>query len=110
MAGTSMPLRSPGAGHDGVDGPLTASTCQDWVVATNVLVPPHVGLGVCGWDQSHVMAQLAQLTRPVVGRGTGFHADQTWRQLGEERHDPVAAQRATQGHCSGCIYPVHLED
>lgn len=38
------------------------------------------------------MAELRQLTRPMVRRGTGFHADEARRQSFEERHYLAAAK------------------
>lgn len=33
---------------------------------------------------AHGVAELGELAAPVVGTGTGFHADQTGRQVGDE--------------------------
>jgi hypothetical protein len=42
-----------------------------------VLLSFHERLNVGGWDQTHRVPQLADLTRPVVRTGAGFHRDDT---------------------------------
>src|SRR5215813_3201169 len=42
-----------------------------------VLLPLDERLDVGRRDQAHMMAQLTDLTRPVVRAGTGFHRDDT---------------------------------
>ena len=39
------------------------------------LAPLHEGLDVGGRDQPHLMAELRQFPRPVVGSGAGFRAN-----------------------------------
>ena len=49
------------------------------------------------------MTELHQLTRPIVRRGTGFHADQAWRQRLEERHHLAAAELSPDDDLLGRI-------
>jgi hypothetical protein len=74
-----------------------------------LLVPPDIGFRVGRRDQPYVVAQSGQLARPVMRRGTGFHADQAARQLGEERQNLGAAQRPADRHRPRPINPMHLE-
>ena len=58
MAGTSpamtrleaRPWRNLKLGHDGVDGPLTASVCQSWVITTNQREPSAMNVSTIGLD------------------------------------------------------------
>src|SRR5580700_5287614 len=55
-----------------------------------VLLPLDEWLNV-GWrDQSHAMAQLADLARPIVRAGTGFHRDDT-RRLRRQKAEQLRA-------------------
>ena len=49
-----------------------------------MLVGLHVGFDALLRHEPDLMAQLAQLAGPMVGAGAGLHADQAWRQVGEE--------------------------
>ena len=44
-----------------------------------VLVALDVGLHIPRRHQTHLVAELRQLARPIVRRGTGLHADQARR-------------------------------
>jgi hypothetical protein len=57
-----------------------------------VLVALDVSLHVLRRHQTNLMTELRQLTRSVVRRGTGLHADQAWRQRFEELHHLAAAE------------------
>src|SRR5882672_10284692 len=46
-----------------------------------VLLPFDVRSYVGWWHQSHGMAKPLKFARPIVRRGTGLDANQTWRQL-----------------------------
>src|SRR5512140_1791946 len=49
-----------------------------------VLVALDVGLYILRRHQPNLMPELRQLTRPMMRRGTGFHADEARRQSFEE--------------------------
>ena len=55
------------------------------------------------------MAQLRQLTRPIVRRGTGLHADDARRQSLEERHNLAAAKLLSDDDLLGPVNAVNLE-
>src|SRR5271157_919532 len=61
MAGGNHRVKPGGdgpPGHDGVDGPLTASTCQDWVVATNQREPSMTDVNTIGLDLAKKVFQV----------------------------------------------------
>src|SRR4051812_6642766 len=49
------------------------------------LAPLHVGLDVGRRHQAHLVAETDQLSRPMMARGARLHADETRRELAEER-------------------------
>lgn len=55
------------------------------------------------------MADRHQLTRPVMRRGTHFHADQARRQLSAEADDFGPAQLAPDQHCATSGNGVNLK-
>src|SRR5215472_17910468 len=57
--------------HAGPLGRFTDGLCIGGIV----LLPLDERLDAGRWDQAHMMAQLTDLTRPVVRAGTGFHRD-----------------------------------
>src|SRR6516225_4618943 len=74
-----------------------------------VLLPPDERLDV-GWcDQAHVMAQLTDLTRPVVRTGTGFHRDDAPGLRCEKTEKLHASDALTKEHMPGTIGSMHLE-
>jgi hypothetical protein len=75
-----------------------------------VLVPPHIRLRISRRDQPHLVPQLRQLTRPIVGRRTRLQPHPAGRQLGKERQHLRASQRPAHHYRPGRIHPVHLED
>jgi hypothetical protein len=46
----------------------------------------------------------------MVRRCTRLNADQTWRQLLEERQDRASLQLAADDHLAGAINPMNLKD
>src|SRR6516165_2610209 len=74
-----------------------------------VLLPPDERLDV-GWcDQAHVMAQLTDLTRPVVRTGTGFHRDDAPGLRCEKTEKLHASDALAKEHMPGTIRSMHLE-
>ena len=43
-----------------------------------VLAPFHVGFDLASRNELHIMAELAQLASPMMGRTAGLHADDAW--------------------------------
>jgi len=74
-----------------------------------VLIALDVGLHILRWHQAHLMAQLRQLARPMVRRGTGLHADQAWRQSLEERRNLAAAKLLSDDDLLGRVNAVNLK-
>jgi len=72
-----------------------------------VLVRLHVRLHELRRHQLHLMSQLAELPRPVVGTSTGFQAHQTRWQIGEIGQNLFANQRLTDDFLAS---GVHTED
>jgi hypothetical protein len=60
--------------------------------------------------QSHLVAKRAQLPRPVVRRRARLQANQTGRQLTEERQNLSTPKLLAQNRRSLCIDPVHLKN
>ena len=75
-----------------------------------VLVALDVGLNVLGRHQANVVAQFAQLTRPVMRRSARFHAYKTRRQPLEERLHLAAPQLLLDDHLLAGVDAVNLED
>src|SRR5215472_3464765 len=75
-----------------------------------VLVALDVRLHVLRRHQSHLVAQRAQLARPVVRRRTRFQPDHTARQSTEERQNLRTPKLLAQNRRSLCINPVHLKN
>src|SRR5258707_5253388 len=74
-----------------------------------VLMALDVGLHILRWHQTDLMAQLRQLARPMVRRGTGLHADPAWRQSLEERHNLAAAKLLSDDDLLGRVNAVNLK-
>src|SRR6516164_5048901 len=74
-----------------------------------VLLPSDERLDVGRRDQAHMMAQLSDLTRPVVRAGTGFHRNDT-RGLRREKTEKLPASDAlAKQHMPGTIRSMYLE-
>jgi hypothetical protein len=78
-------------------------------VGSIVLVALDVGLYVFRWHQSYLVAKLREFTRPIVGRGTGLHADQARRQRLEERQHLAAPELLPNDDVFDRIDPVNLK-
>ena len=74
-----------------------------------VLVGLHVGPDVLRRHQPHLVTELPQLPRPVMGGGTGLQADQAGRQVGEELEHLLARQPAPEHRPTLGVGAVHLE-
>ena len=79
-------------------------------VSRIILLPLDVGLHVGRRHQSYGMTKCLEFARPMVRRGASLDADQTWRQLLEERQDLATLQLAADDHLAGGINAVDLED
>ena len=55
------------------------------------------------------MAELADLTRPIVRAGAGFHSDQASWLRGEERKHLAASQLPAENHGASRIRAMNLE-
>lgn len=60
------------------------SLCDGFCVGRVILLPFHERLHVCGRDQPDLVAERADLTGPEMSYRTGFHSDDTRRQLRKE--------------------------
>jgi hypothetical protein len=74
-----------------------------------VLLPLDERLDVGRRDQPHMMAQLTDLTRPVVRAGTGFHRDDARSLRCEETEELRASDALAKEHTPGSIRSMHLE-
>ncbi len=74
-----------------------------------VLIALDVSLHILRWHQTDLVAQLRQLARPMVRRGTGLHADQARGQSFEERHNLAAAELFPDDDLLGRVNAVNLE-
>src|SRR5262249_39309660 len=75
-----------------------------------VLIALDVRLHVLRRHQSHLVAKRAQLPPPVVRRRARLQANQTGRQLTEERQNLRTPKLLAQNRRSLCINPVHLKN
>lgn len=74
-----------------------------------VLVPLDIGLDVLGRDQADLVSKLGQLTAPMMGAATGFHANQARWQAGEEGLHLGSGQLLAQDRSALCIGTVNLK-
>ena len=74
-----------------------------------VLVALDVGLYILRRHQPNLMPELRQLTRPIMCRGAGFHADKARRQSFEELYQLAAAKLLSDDDLLGRINAVNLE-
>ena len=70
-----------------------------------ILLPLDVGLHVGRRHQPNGVAKRLQLARPMVRRGTGFDANQAWRQLLEECQHVPTLQLAAEDHLPSASTP-----
>ena len=71
-----------------------------------VLLPLHERLDVGRRDQPHRVAQLAELTRPVMRPGAGLHRHHAGRLGGEEFEHLRPHQALAEHHTAGRVCPV----
>jgi hypothetical protein len=75
-----------------------------------ILVCLNEGADVLRRDQSDVVAQTAEFTRPMMAARACLDSDQSFWQSGKERDDLGAAEPPAQHASSLGIGAVHLED
>jgi methionine aminopeptidase len=80
------------------------------LVSRVILLPLDVGLHIGRRHQPHGVTQCLQFARPMVRRGAGFHTDQTWRQLLEERQHIATLQLAANDSLAASVNAVNLEN
>src|ERR1700692_2193933 len=68
-----------------------------------ILLPFDVGLNVSRRHQPYGMTEFLQLARPRMRRGASLDANQTWRQLLEERQHVATLQLAPDDHLATSI-------
>src|SRR5712671_6597991 len=78
-------------------------------VSRIVFVALDVGLHILRRHQAHLVAELRQLARPIMRRGTGFHADQARRQCLEKRDHSAAPELLPRNHLLLGVDPVNLK-
>ena len=86
---------------DGLDRGLPyARSCHRFAdrgsVDKVILLSNHVGFHIDGWNKTRIVSERRDLARPIVGGRAGFHADETWRQRGEEGVHLLPAQLLPQ--------------
>src|SRR5499425_396615 len=91
--------------HDRPLGRFTNRLCIGGII----LLPLDERLDVGRRDQAHMMAQLSDLTRPVVRTGTGFHRHDAPGLRGEETEKLRASDPLAKEHMPGTIRSMHLE-
>src|SRR5215813_406077 len=75
-----------------------------------VLLPLHIGLYVGRRHEPDLVTERLQFTRPVMGCGACFNADQARRQLLEERQHITALQLTPEDYIALRIDTVNLKD
>ena len=78
-------------------------------IGSVILAALHIRLHILRRHQSNIMAQRDQLAGPVVRVAAGLDADQTARQLREERNHPGPAQALAHHHFACGINTVDLK-
>jgi hypothetical protein len=78
-------------------------------VSRIVFVALNVGLHILRRHQAHLVAELRQLARPIMRRGTGFHADQARRQCLEKRNHLAAPELLPRNYLLLGVDPVNLK-
>src|SRR3954451_7231726 len=75
-----------------------------------VLLPLDEGLHVRRRDETDRVAELGNLTPPVVGARTRLHGHRTGRERGQERQKLAAAQLLAKDHRARAVSPMELKD
>src|SRR5262245_34857567 len=75
-----------------------------------ILLPLHVGLHIGRRHEPDLVTKRLQFTRPVMGRGARFNADQARRQLLEERQHITALQLTAEDYIALRIDTVNLKN
>jgi hypothetical protein len=96
------------------DGNETIGKIDDLLVTRDgkepyILLPFDIGLNVSRRHQSYGMTECLQLARPMMRRGASLDANQTWRQLLEERQHVATLQLAADYYLANRINSVDLE-
>jgi hypothetical protein len=78
-------------------------------IGSVILVALDIGLHVPRWHQTNPVAKLRELTRPIMGGGTRFHADEARRQRLEELQHLAAPELLPNDDLLGRVDPVNLE-
>src|SRR5215471_13753907 len=68
-----------------------------------------ISLHVFRWHQANLVAEPRQLTRPIMRRGTGLHADQAGRQRCKKLHHLSTPKLLPDDHLLGRVNAVNLE-
>jgi hypothetical protein len=66
-------------------------------------------LVIASWHQTNLMAELRQLTRPIMYRGAGSHANKARRQIFEKRYYLAATKLPSDDDLLGRVNAVNLE-
>jgi hypothetical protein len=83
---------------------------DDLGIRSIILLAFDIGLHVGRRDEPHDMPESLQLARPMMRGGAGFDADETGRQLLEEREYVSTLQLPANDHASLRVDAVNLED
>src|SRR5215212_2744798 len=75
-----------------------------------VLLPLDERLHVRRRDETDRMAELGDLTPPVVGAATGLHGHRAGRERGQECEELAAAQLLAKDHRARAVSPMELKD
>src|SRR3954451_11051000 len=89
---------------------IASASAMSFCIRPVVLLPLHVRLDVGRRDQAHGVAQLAELTRPVMRPGAGLHRHRAGRLGGEEFEHLRPHQALAEHHTAGRVCPVRLEN
>jgi hypothetical protein len=76
-------------------GPLHR-LCNRFCVAIVILMPLQKRLHVLGWHQAYIMAERLKLAANMVGPGTGLHANQAGRDVGQALSELHAGELEAQ--------------
>src|SRR5450756_2281923 len=75
-----------------------------------VLLPFDVGLHVSRRHQPNGMTECLEFARPMVRRGAGLNAHQTWWQLLKECQNRPPLQLTADDHLAASVNAVNLEN
>lgn len=86
-----------------------ASACRPTSAFSGRLTTPHVGFDIGRGQQQHLVAELTELSSPVMGHAAGLEEDEGGFALGEEREELLSGESMGFGDLAWMMRDRDLE-